>query len=197
VAFAAAVGGCGSSNDGTAAQKSAQRTQTAENVPPRTQSSQKPDLATILLESELRQKNGVLNPKYTCKGKNVSPPVIWSDVPSGTQEDVVLVRSLTLGKLETNWVVAGISPRTYHLAEGTLPAGAIVGRNSAGETKYSLCPSRAKPALVVLAVLALPHKLGLKPGFDQSAVAPLVGAPGNAWGSLTMAAGRPSANAIP
>jgi phosphatidylethanolamine-binding protein (PEBP) family uncharacterized protein len=129
--------------------------------------------------------NAQLAPRYTCRGANVSPPVQWVGVMGQAKEILVLVRTLEgPGRFVVNWAVAGISPSAKGIAEGKLPAGAIVGRNSFGRAGYSLCPAKGARALVVIAVNALPHKLGLPPGFDPAVVNSESIQPGVQWGSV-------------
>jgi phosphatidylethanolamine-binding protein (PEBP) family uncharacterized protein len=130
--------------------------------------------------------NGLLSPRYTCRGANVSPPVQWVGVSPQAKEILVLVRSLVgPGRFVVNWAVAGISPSATGIAEGKLPSGAIVGRNSFGRVGYSLCPAKgARVELVGIAVNALPHKLGLPPGFDPAVVNGESTQPGVQWGSV-------------
>lgn len=148
------------------------------------------------MATSARQPDGRLAPQNTCAGKGDSPTVVWGAVPPKTAEVVVLARTVTRGHLEDNWVVAGISPHVHRIAAGTVPAGAIVARNSLGKVGYSMCPSPQKPAIVVFAVLALPHPLHVHQGFPASEVAPLVGSPGVEWGSVTLFAGRSTRNAV-
>jgi phosphatidylethanolamine-binding protein (PEBP) family uncharacterized protein len=130
--------------------------------------------------------NALLARRYTCRGANVSPPVRWVGVTGQAKEILVLVRTLLgPGRFVVNWAVAGISPSAQGIAEGKLPAGAIVGRNSFGRVGYSLCPAKGAPlGLVVIAVNALPHKLGLPPGFDPAVVNSESIQPGVQWGSV-------------
>jgi phosphatidylethanolamine-binding protein (PEBP) family uncharacterized protein len=141
--------------------------------------------------------NGLLAPQYTCRGANVSPPVDWVGVPSDAKEILVLARTLVApGRFVVNWAVAGISPSAPGIAEGKVPAGAIVGRNSFGRVGYSLCPAKgARVGLVVIAVNALPHKLGLPPGFDPAVVNAESTQPGVQWGSV-IAYTRPIGGAL-
>jgi phosphatidylethanolamine-binding protein (PEBP) family uncharacterized protein len=186
---ALALSACGKAEKKPLADR-ADSAQRASVAPTGGGAASKPDLASILVTSSARMPDGRLNPRYSCAGADISPPLTWSGVsPANASEVVVLVRTLTRGSLQTNWVVAGIDPRIYHLSPGTLPAGAITGQNSLGGTRYSLCPPAQKPALVVLAVLALPHSLHLHAGFPLSAVEPLIGRPEIPWGSITITAG--------
>jgi len=195
-----ALAGCGGSSSGktSSGANESTSTQTAASGPlAPTQSKPSPqDLASILVDSPARLPNGRFDTQYTCRGKNISPAMTWSSVSPETAEVALLARTLTHGKIETNWVVAGIAPHRTHVNAGTIPAGAVVGRNSNGEDRYSVCPPEGKAALIVLAVIALPHKLGLKQGFGPLEVAGKLGTTGVAWGSINAAAGTSPGSAF-
>lgn len=112
----------------------------------------------------------------------------WAGVPASAKELIVVVRTLTKGQLTTNWALGGIVPARREIRAGKAPPGAIVGRNSYGQVGYSLCPPAGRPALIAMGIYAVPRKLGLQPGFDQSAISGVVGAPEVAWGSTSMLA---------
>jgi phosphatidylethanolamine-binding protein (PEBP) family uncharacterized protein len=143
------------------------------------------NVATVGVESSARMPNGVIMPRYTCKGANISVPVSWVGVTTEAKEIVILVRTLQAGgHFAVNWAVAGIMPSLGGIPAGKLPPGAVVGRNSLGQVGYSLCPAKGAPTgLVVIAVNAVPHKLGLHQGFDSAAVTGLAVHPGVQWGS--------------
>jgi phosphatidylethanolamine-binding protein (PEBP) family uncharacterized protein len=128
---------------------------------------------------------GGFDKRYTCRGDDISPPVSWAGVPSSTKELIVVVRTLSGGRLVTAWTVAGIGPGIDELRAGKVPAGAVVGRNTAGEVGYRLCPAGDKTALVVIGVYALPRRLNLKPGFGQDPVLEAAVSPNVAWGSVS------------
>jgi phosphatidylethanolamine-binding protein (PEBP) family uncharacterized protein len=130
--------------------------------------------------------NGVFAPHYTCHGANVSLPVNWVGVSNRAQEIAILVRSFVApGRFVVNWAVAGIKPSAGGIPAGKLPPGAVVGLNSFGQVGYSLCPALgAKAPVTWISVLALPHKLGLGPGFDPTTVEAQSTRPGVQWGSL-------------
>jgi phosphatidylethanolamine-binding protein (PEBP) family uncharacterized protein len=143
--------------------------------------------ASIGVATPALLKNGSFAPQYTCKGGNVSLPLKWAGVNTATAKElVVLVRSyVTLRNSRYNWAVAGISPSVQRISAGTLPAGAIVGRNSFGQNGYNLCLVKGAPRmLVTVDVLALPHAANLKPGFDPAAMVEQVRNPGVGWGSV-------------
>lgn len=110
--------------------------------------------------------------RYTCDGANVSLPVTWSGIPAHTAELALLVarqKSTSQGTF-FDWAVAGLSPTSRGIPAGAVPAGAVVGRNGFGHNSYSICPPKGwGEELYIVRVLALPHSLPAKPGFDPEA----------------------------
>jgi phosphatidylethanolamine-binding protein (PEBP) family uncharacterized protein len=106
--------------------------------------------------------------RYTCHGANLAPALSWSGTPRGTKELALFVVSeLPIhGKLDFAWAVTGLSPQSTGVSSGKLPAGAVVGRNSAGTTRYSLCPPANNSNPYVIILYALPRKVSVKQGFD-------------------------------
>jgi phosphatidylethanolamine-binding protein (PEBP) family uncharacterized protein len=122
--------------------------------------------ADITLRSSIR-----LNPvpdAYTCAGANRSLPVSWNKVPAGTAEiDLFIVHTEpTNRRLVTDWGVAGLKPNLRTISAGRLPSGAIVGRNGSSQARYSVCPPKGHTLEYVLVLLALPHRIPAKAGFD-------------------------------
>lgn len=66
--------------------------------------------------------------------------------------------------------MAGIDPSSTELKAGTLPKGAVVGRNSAGQNKYSLCPPESGQETYIFALYAIPKSLSPKQGFEPLAL---------------------------
>jgi phosphatidylethanolamine-binding protein (PEBP) family uncharacterized protein len=110
--------------------------------------------------------------RYTCDGQDMSLPVRWSHVPPATAELAVFVVNLrpVRGRLFFDWAVAGLSPAAHGIPAGRPPHGAVVGRSSFGKVGYSICPAKGEREDFVVRVLALPHALATKPGFDAEAV---------------------------
>jgi phosphatidylethanolamine-binding protein (PEBP) family uncharacterized protein len=184
--LALAVAGCGSSSHHASASTTTTSSGASTPVPfglHRPESSQRPNVATIGVENGARLPHGGIAPQYTCHGANISPPIFWGAVPSKAQELIVVVRTIAQGRVTTNWIVAGVNPARREVRPGRVPPEAVVGLNSFGEAKYNLCPPSGKPALVVMGVYASPHKLSLQQGFNQRALASVVGNPEVAWGS--------------
>jgi phosphatidylethanolamine-binding protein (PEBP) family uncharacterized protein len=107
----------------------------------------------------------------TCKGKDISPELTWGKVTSNAIELVVFAVNLqpVNGKLYFDWAMAGIDPSLEGLKPGEVPEGAILGRNSAGQSKYSLCPSNTKPETYAFSIYAIEKGTAPKEGFDPLA----------------------------
>ena len=101
--------------------------------------------------------------RYTCDGANVSPPLRFAGVPSGTRELALLVEDPDApGGTFVHWVAWGIDPATPELAEGGTPPG--TGVNGFGRRGYGgPCPPRGAPHRYVFTVLALSHPVTLSP----------------------------------
>jgi phosphatidylethanolamine-binding protein (PEBP) family uncharacterized protein len=112
-----------------------------------------------------------LPPHFTCDGADISPPLSWSKLPPNTAEIAVVTLAFAYrhGRPFTIWAVAGLNPGTKHLAPGVLPPGAVVGRNSLGQTRYSLCPPKGASEEYLVRVYALPQKVAVTSGFDAAA----------------------------
>jgi|SRR5664280_337615 phosphatidylethanolamine-binding protein (PEBP) family uncharacterized protein len=113
-----------------------------------------------------------LSSAYTCAGANRPLPLRWGSSPSHTAELAVFVLSYlpVNGRQQVAWAVAGLNPNLRKLSSGALPRGAIVGENSEGSQRYSLCPPRGRAVTYAVVLYALPHKVALKRGFDAVSV---------------------------
>src|SRR5512134_3951602 len=83
--------------------------------------------------------------QYTADGRNVSPPLAWSDAPAGTREWALLVDDPDAPRAEpwVHWILFKIPAHTRSLPEDLPPAehvssppGAQQGKNSWGRTGY-------------------------------------------------------------
>jgi Raf kinase inhibitor-like YbhB/YbcL family protein len=84
---------------------------------------------------------------YTCSGAGQSPPLAWTDPPTGTQRLALVVEDPDApGGTFIHWVLTNIPGSARALAAAqpttaTLPDGSRQGRNSAGSTGYTgPCP---------------------------------------------------------
>ncbi|GAA0231512.1 hypothetical protein GCM10010492_32650 [Saccharothrix mutabilis subsp. mutabilis] len=72
--------------------------------------------------------------RFSLDGDNTSPPVQWDEVPPGTREVALVCEDPDApGGTFTHWVVTGIPADVNSIAEGSLPPGAVEGRNGFGE----------------------------------------------------------------
>jgi hypothetical protein len=110
--------------------------------------------------------------RYTCDGADVSLPVQWSAVPHGTVELALFIINFqpVHGHFFFDWAVTGLKPTSQGISAGSLPSGAVVGRNSFGKVGYSICPvkGRRRPTSYAVKVLALPYRLPAEPGFEAN-----------------------------
>jgi Raf kinase inhibitor-like YbhB/YbcL family protein len=80
-----------------------------------------------------------IDPRYTCKGDNVSPALSWSEAPEGTQE--IAITLIDQDATFDHWTMSGIAPDVTSLAENTAPAGTVTALNGSGAAGYSgPCP---------------------------------------------------------
>lgn len=97
------------------------------------------------LQSPAFKNGGFIPSKYSCDGLNMSPPLIISNVPSGTMSLVLIADDPDVPKevksdgVFDHWVVFNIDPSTTYINEGQLFGSH--GNNGRGERKYTgPCP---------------------------------------------------------
>jgi Raf kinase inhibitor-like YbhB/YbcL family protein len=80
------------------------------------------------------QPGGMIDPKYTCDGNRVNPPLQINNIPEGTQSLALIVEDpdAPSGTYD-HWVVWNIEP-TSQIEEKSNPGTS--GNNSAGRTGY-------------------------------------------------------------
>jgi phosphatidylethanolamine-binding protein (PEBP) family uncharacterized protein len=152
--------GCGGGSDGSGV-STASSTSTGKSM-----------IGTIVLRSAVFKPGGSIPARYTCDGAGLSPPLRWQNVPSGTAEFLLLAIDLNGGRTEAvQWAVGGLDPGLRGIRAGRLPAGAVVGRNSAGKIGWGgICGARGRVHHVAFLFYALRYKLGLKAGFNPALV---------------------------
>ena len=80
-----------------------------------------------------------IDPRYTCKGDNVSPALSWTKAPEGTEE--IAITMIDQDASFDHWTMAGISPDVDSVAENTPPEGAVAALNGEGGLGYTgPCP---------------------------------------------------------
>ena len=92
---------------------------------------------------------GAIPALYTCEGKDISPPLTWSELPAGTKSLALIVDDPdapdpAAPKMTwVHWILYNLPPSTGGLAEGAkvLPAGTKEGLNDWKRTGYGgPCP---------------------------------------------------------
>jgi len=110
--------------------------------------------------------------RYTCDGRDVSPPLGWTDVPAGTKALMLTVTDPDARGF-VHWVAWDLPPDGTGLAEGAsgaMPAGAVEGRNDFGRTGWGgPCPPSGTHRYV-FTLTALSAPLGLPRGSLLEAV---------------------------
>jgi Raf kinase inhibitor-like YbhB/YbcL family protein len=105
--------------------------------------------------------------KYSCDGKQTSPPLAWADVPAGTKSLALLMEDPDAPSgTFAHWTVYGIPATARRFDEGKVPDGAEQGENSFGDDRYGgPCPPEGDQAHhYVFNLYALRADLGLEAG---------------------------------
>ncbi|MCL4398074.1 YbhB/YbcL family Raf kinase inhibitor-like protein [Patescibacteria group bacterium] len=107
-------------------------------------------------------------PIYTCDGDGINPPLEISDVPAEAQSLVLIVDDPDApnGTFD-HWLLWNINPTITEIPEGTTPAEAVAGTNSARKTGYiPPCPPEGVHHYRFM-LSALNKLLTLEPGADR------------------------------
>lgn len=118
------------------------------------------------ISSPAFEHGGAIPRKYTCNGEDLSPPLVWSQVPPSSRALVLIVDDPDVpswvreDQLWVHWVVYNIDPKSNHMAEGTVENG-LQGQNTEGRLGYmGPCPpDREHRYFFKLYALAAPLKL--------------------------------------
>ncbi len=101
----------------------------------------------IKITSSAFEEGGLIPPKYTCDGDDISPPLQWDAVPESTKS-IALISDDPDAPMGTwvHWVLYNLPADTKELAENihpdnTLPNGARQGTTDFGRIGYGgPCP---------------------------------------------------------
>ncbi|MGH3561887.1 MAG: YbhB/YbcL family Raf kinase inhibitor-like protein [Mycobacterium sp.] len=98
--------------------------------------------AEFTVTSSAFAENTQIPVEYSCKGRNVPPPLRWQNVPPGAESLAVVADDPDApAGLYVHWVVTGIPPSITEIVEGTLPEAAVVSLNSSQRAEYfGPCP---------------------------------------------------------
>lgn len=79
---------------------------------------------------------------YTCKGKDINPPIQIADIPPGAKSLAFIMEDpdAPMGTW-VHWVMWNIPSSTVRISENSVPSGAVQGKNSWGKNEYGgPCP---------------------------------------------------------
>ncbi len=114
---------------------------------------------------------------YTCMGKDISPPLLWEDVPQGTESFVLIADDPDApGGTWVHWVIYNMPKEVRNLKEGipgiaVLPDGTTQGRNDFGRIGYGgPCPPPGKPHRYFFTIYAIDRKMNLSEGLTKEDV---------------------------
>jgi len=99
-------------------------------------------MSELSIESSAFPPGGMIPPEYTCDGPNVIPPLSIRGVPEGTRSIALIVDDPDApAKTWVHWVVWNIGADTKEIPAGTVPPGALQGKNDFGKSSYGgPCP---------------------------------------------------------
>ena len=82
----------------------------------------------LALTSSAFDDGGEIPALYTCRGRNISPPLSWAGAPEGTRSLALIMEDpdTPFGTV-THWVLYNIPPDPARLAEGTPPGRTLSG----------------------------------------------------------------------
>ncbi len=112
--------------------------------------------------------------KYTCDGQDISPPLTWSEPPTGTQSFALIVDDPDVpGGVFTHWVLFNLASNSRELPEAIstqaqLPGIALQGKNDFGKVGYGgPCPPPGRPHRYRFILYVLDQPLNLKAGASK------------------------------
>jgi len=125
---------------------------------------------SMKLTSLAFENNEKMDPKYTCDGVNLNPPLVILDVPKSAKSLVLIMDDpdaiKPAGKIWDHWIVFNIPPETREIKEGQEPRG-VQGKGTSGNLKYKgPCPPDAEHRYY-FKLYALDLMLNLKEGVTK------------------------------
>jgi Raf kinase inhibitor-like YbhB/YbcL family protein len=127
------------------------------------------------LSSSAFEQNGTVPRKYTCDGKDVSPPLAWTGPPSGTQSFALITDDPDApGGTWVHWVIYDLPASARSLADAVpsvprLDDGAVQGTNDFKKLGYGgPCPPKGGAHRYFFKLYALDRKVTLQPGASKA-----------------------------
>jgi Raf kinase inhibitor-like YbhB/YbcL family protein len=142
--------------------------------------------ASMKLSSTAFKDGGTIPTRYTCSGKELSPPLEWSGVPKGAVELTLLVEDPDADNF-VHWQMLGLPPAAIGIDEG--PASAPAGGDG-GDWTGPCPPEGDDPHRYVFSIYATDKRLGLDDEASIDDVHEALGKHAIARGTLTGRFGR-------
>jgi len=128
----------------------------------------------VTLTSSAFTEGAAIPSTYTCEGRDVSPPLAWTDPPAGTKGFALIGDDPDApGQTWVHWVLYNLPPSARRLPEAVspeqeLPDGARQGRTDFGRIGYGgPCPPSGTHRYF-FKLYALDAMLSLPPGATKS-----------------------------
>jgi Raf kinase inhibitor-like YbhB/YbcL family protein len=131
-------------------------------------------MKTFTLQSPAFDNGAWIPTAYTADGRNVSPPLQWSDAPESAKSFAIIMNDPDAPTVQPfiHWVIFNIPASVKNLPEGipnqgqpNQPAGAVQGNNSFGRMGYGgPAPPPGPSHHYHFTIYALDSTLNLAPG---------------------------------
>jgi len=97
-------------------------------------------ISHLKMTSPAFQDHKFIPPEYTAEGKDISPPLVWENIPEGTRSFALISDDPDAANgMWVHWVLYNIPPTLTHIDEGgkNLPSSVVLGTNSFGNLGYN------------------------------------------------------------
>jgi len=146
----------------------------------------------LSVSSTAFQEGESIPAQYSCQGQDISPPLAWSEPPSGTRSFALIVYDpdAPVGVF-THWVLFNLPADSRELPEAVptkpqLANGALQGKNDFDKIGYrGPCPPPGSPHRYRFTLYALDQALDLKSGATRKQVLEVMSGHVLAQGQLT------------
>jgi Raf kinase inhibitor-like YbhB/YbcL family protein len=147
---------------------------------------------TLTVSSRAFAAGAAIPARYTCAGRDTSPPLAWSRPPAGTAELALVVDDPDApGGTFVHWVVAHLDPAAGGLAEGAVPRGALQLPGSSGKAAWTgPCPPAGPAHHYRFTVYALARRVQVAAGAKPADSVAAIEAAATARGRLVATFGR-------
>lgn len=128
------------------------------------------------LSSSAFKNHELIPEKYTCEGKDINPPLSWTDVPPKTASLVLIMDDpdvpsyIRKDQMWVHWVIYNIPPTVSGISENSSNPPGIIGKGTQGEMAYQgPCPPDREHRYF-FKLYALDALLQLQPGATKAEV---------------------------